>query len=329
MEYKVPDFNKISLLARYNAETWDLMKGGQIQSLVPKNGFGKELPIVDGESTVYHCVSYGDAFLALAARLNGDFIVSDIRESAVKIVQLKATQPYARLAIVVRDLSNKLNIPPEKQSDLVQEVNRTLVQDAEQLRQRNITYLVGDSSYLDIPSKSVDWAFSYEPLLFGNLPFMVEMLASTRKGVILSFSEATRKDYNDLDLKQFEYFKNVLKEYGLTTQIIDGTFEAVGEGMQNVRYVIIGSEPFLAVNDRLVFKYCSENVFPMLEIPAHLDEYSAVSNAPKGPYPINIANAQSDMGLHPDNIMESLQRIDRMMRLAGCETPYSLVNIFE
>ena len=163
-------YDKIALLSNYIVESWDSIRGPIIQSFVPTSEFGRELPIQDGDSVVFHCVYYGDVFLALASRLAIKSVVSDISEKAVEITRLKATNPALRLDLVMKGLDVKSE--GAEQQDLVARVRESFNKEAKILNGREIKYLVGDSCYLGVPTDSVDWAFSYEPLLIQNLPYL-------------------------------------------------------------------------------------------------------------------------------------------------------------
>ena len=321
---KVPDFNKIGFLSRYNAETWNLVSTEKVQSFVPTRDFGSELPMKDGDSIVCHCANHGDVFLALASRLDAEFTVSDIRASSLRSVILKAREPYARLAIVADGLAIKLG--ECKRMDIVKEATTAFLQDAEQIGKRKIEYLAGDSSYLGIPTKSVDWAFTYEPLIFGNLPFVVEMLASARKGVIFAFSEGNRRNISDLDLKKFDYFSGILYEYGLATRTLDSTFNAIGEGVQNIRYIISETDSELPDIDRKMFNYCANNIFPVPK-KTQLDRYAQIVTSPKDYVELDLHKAGYSIQVSEEQIAESIQRISRMMNRPGCDTPYSYVKV--
>jgi len=320
MKYKIPDLNKIGLETLYKIKSWDEL--GIHQSLQPRSDFGLELPIKEGDSIICHCVDGGDVFLALATRLDCDWIVSDVRKSVIEHVRKKVEDPDFRASDIASYPSNR------GIKGLGERIKEGMKKDGEPLKNRRITYITGNSNYLGLPDKSVDWSFSYEPILFGQLTFLIEMLASSRKGVVFSASKKMFRDhikrYPDGD---YAFFYDVAREYGYNVKFIETKTDTWDEKKQEVDFAIISGKSELPCIDRTIINYCSKHLFPEIQL-SWLDYVSNIKlrKNPK-PYSVDFTHAQKTLNLGKGEIIGSLGRINGFFSLGhyDCSSEYSFI----
>jgi hypothetical protein len=329
MEYKVPDINKLRLLEEYIIKEWDYppLTLRFLQTLCPTRDFGSELPMKDNEHIVYHCLNGGDVFLALASRLDADWIASDIRPSCIEHVKQKIENPKVRLRDIAYAVSNTID---NGKSGLVKsKIRKHIYREAKILQKRKIRYLVGNSNYLSVPTNSVDWSFSYEPMFLREPTALIEMLASARRGAIISLSQKnipSSDSLKKLESSDFSVFFNTALEYGLGVKTKHTTTNSFDEGEQEIGFAIIKSDSDLPALDREIMKYCAEYVFPNQKIPGKNPTYET-NILPKGPFNMDITKAKKTLGFGKKEILESLKRINRIMEIKHCDLNYSYIKI--
>ncbi len=338
MQYKIPDLNKIKILSEDVIERWDNRGKRFSQSLQPTKDFGLDLPIKDGDSVIYHCLNGGDVFIALAARLDCDWIAGDIRASSTDHVKEKIENPELRLETIIDSIylneyliSNDLEKAKYKKDKAKERLNDIIIEEAAILKDRNIKYLTGDSNYLDIPAKSVDWTFSYEPLLIFEPTAIIEMLASARKGVIFAFSKGNVPSSDSLrTLKDgdFNVAYEIANIYGLNIDIFHKIETSFDKEDEEVGYAIIKSDSELPAVDREVIKYFEKHVFPEQEIYDKSNILFEIKQLSKGPFHFELDNIKKRLKYTEENILESLKRIDKIVNIEFCNCKYSLADLY-
>ncbi|OGC03543.1 hypothetical protein A2276_01350 [candidate division WOR-1 bacterium RIFOXYA12_FULL_43_27] len=299
--YRVPNLiYSTTVGAQQNKKSWEQILPGNV--IVGDRTFGKSLPVENRDRIAVYCMNGGKTFLGFASRRDlpdCSWFASDLCENRVAYVKKMLSDPKFRFSQIIREVELCWKkVDGRENTELIRQ---ELADDALFLKDRAISITTQDANDID-PLKTVDWSFSAEHVLYSGIPFILGMMATSKKGIIFATSFGVRFE------SDYEMLYRIAQKYGHTI-----TFQSANERCLYGSDFYDSGVGFIGQSSRIYYALIAGYSFNASfdwKLLVFLKEYMN-----KGAITIDASRLGDELSTSPYNIKEALERIDGIYAL--------------